>query len=69
MGLTLYSLSEERVLFQTRRFFAALLCVTQEKTTQYQAKTDFDEAMFSYEDTPKLRRFLFTKKPIDTIIN
>ena len=59
MGLTLYSLSEERFLFQTRRFFAALLCVTQEKTTQYQAKTDFDEAMFSYEDTPNDAGFIF----------
>jgi len=39
--------------FQTRRFFAALLCVTQEKATQYGAKTAFDEAMVSCEDTPK----------------
>ena len=38
---------------QTRRFFAALLCVTQEKATQYGAKTAFDEAMVSCEETPK----------------
>jgi len=48
--------------FQTRRFFAALLCVTQEKATQYGAKTAFDEAMVSCEETPKWCFFISLKK-------
>ena len=57
-GLNVLSAQQRDVFVSDKAFFAALLCVTQEKATQYGAKTAFDEAMVSCEETPKERSFL-----------
>jgi len=50
MGKTLSAPFKEKFFIRARHFFAALLCVTQEKITQLWWKRALEGAMFSYED-------------------
>jgi len=59
MGLNCIQPAADDFCADLRRFLAALLCVTQEKTTIKRCKRRCGRAMFSYEDVAKGCRFLF----------
>ena len=59
MGHNWFQPYSENFCAKAMCFFAALLCVTQEKTQPHRCKKTAVRGMFSYEDAAKVNEFFF----------